>query len=51
MAGSSIWMSADAGGFQIQHLVADGEGDLPRRLAARLVVAHKAPLQDGDRAR
>ncbi|MNN28388.1 hypothetical protein D3C81_1419540 [compost metagenome] len=42
---------ADAGRFQVGHLVADGQGDLQRRGGARLVVAHERPLQDRHRTR
>ena len=39
---------ADAGGLEIEHLVAEGERDLPAGLGARLVVAHEGPLRDGN---
>src|SRR5882762_3834007 len=39
----------DAGRLEVDHLVADGEGDLLRGFRARLVVAHERPLQDRDR--
>ena len=40
----------DACGFEVAHLVADRPGDLVGGGGAGLVVAHKAPLQDGDGA-
>ncbi len=40
----------DAGGFQIENFIADCQSDLPRGLAARLVITDKAPLENGDRA-
>ena len=40
---------ADAGRLQVGHFLADGQGDLHRRVAPRLVVADKRPLQDRDR--
>src|SRR5690606_30543015 len=41
---------ADAGRFQVAHLVAQRQGDLQAGLRARLVVAHEGPLQHGHRA-
>ena len=41
---------AHAGFFQIQHFLADGQRQLLAGGGARLVVAHKRPVQDGDRA-
>lgn len=40
----------DAGGFEVGDLVAQGQSDLHRGVAARLVVADERPLQDRHRA-
>src|SRR5690606_32383547 len=37
--------------FQVNHFVANREGDLKGGVPTRLVVAHEAPLQDRDRPR
>src|SRR6266446_1335643 len=37
---------ADAGGLEVDHLVADRQRDLSGGVRARLVVAHERPLQD-----
>src|SRR5712691_5404205 len=39
----------DAGRLEVDHLIADGQGDLLGGFRARLVVAHERPLQDRDR--
>ena len=41
---------AGAGGLEIGHLVADRQRDLPAGFAARNVVAHERPVEDGDRS-
>ena len=42
---------AGAGGFEIGDLVADRQRDLPAGFAARNIVAHERPVQDGHRPR
>src|SRR6266446_1195074 len=42
---------ADAGGFEIDHLVPDGQRQLLRCFRTRLVVAHERPLQNRHRSR
>ena len=41
----------DASPFEIEDLVAQGKGDLKRRVPPGLVIAHEAPLEHGHRAR